>query len=188
MSSIAAQGRGYIPNTSAYILLSFPVAPLNPEKHHSILLWQHLASAKERTWASKSVCSKRGPAMASDRGLWLRDHTSARLGACMTADAGRPVSATSASAVAVGAAGVGVCVCESWRAVAVNVRFEISCRAWATARTPREAYIISRGRRIPRFLADCCFYFCCFDKAVVSIGFSVGFGSRVPGGERGRGN
>ena len=33
------------------------------------------------TWRSKSVCSKRGPVMACDRGFWLRDQTPIRLGA-----------------------------------------------------------------------------------------------------------
>lgn len=40
------------------------------------------SKSKQRTCRSKSVCSNRGPVMASLRGRWLRDQISFRLGAC----------------------------------------------------------------------------------------------------------
>lgn len=82
------------------------------------------------TWFSRSVCSKRGPVMASARGLWVRDQTSVRLGACWTVvGAGPPVTwGTFLSPL------VGTVVDSNCRAVAVNDRFESwRGRPWATA-------------------------------------------------------
>ena len=105
---------------------------------------------QQRTCSSKSVCSNRGPVMATDRGRWLRDHTSARFGACATAVGAGP-SVTWGSVCVLAVAGVVVVVvvvvesgAESrcWRAVAVNARLE-SCRGRpCTAARSRVAYIV----------------------------------------------
>ncbi len=105
---------------------------------------------EEPTCRSKSVCSNRGPDMATARGRWLRDQMSARFGACsMTAvETGLPAG-TCGVLVSAAVAALVVVVEEveeeaasNWRGVALNVRLE-SCRAMAAARR-REAYIVVR--------------------------------------------
>lgn len=79
--------------------------------------------------------------MATARGRWLRDQTSARFGACSATAVGTgPPEGTGAALVV---DGLVVLVVEeaasNWRGVAENVRF-VRCRAAAATRR-REAYI-----------------------------------------------
>jgi len=99
-------------------------------------------SVQKPTCSSKSVCSNRGPVMATARGRWLRDQISARFGACSaTAVGAGPPEGTCAAVVVVGEAVLVVDEAASnWRGVAENVRFE-RCRAAAATRR-REAYIV----------------------------------------------
>jgi len=45
---------------------------------------------RKRTWREKSVCSKRGPVIACERGFWLRAQIPVRLGACWVSMGARP--------------------------------------------------------------------------------------------------
>lgn len=73
----------------------------------------------KRTCRSKSVCSNRGPVMASLRGRWLRDQISFRLGACgSSAGTWVCVLGTGDSVDTAGATALS----SSLRAVVVNVR------------------------------------------------------------------
>ena len=103
---------------------------------------------EEPTCRSKSVCSNRGPVMATARGRWLRDQMSARFGACSVTAVETGLPAGTCGVVVPAAASAGLVVVDeveeeaasNWRGVALNVRFE-SCRATAAARR-REAYIV----------------------------------------------
>lgn len=99
----------------------------------------------EPTCSSKSVCSNRGPVMATARGRWLRDQISARFGACEAAVGTAPSGTwgTLVSAV-VGVVAEPDVADSNWRPVAVKDRFE-RCRgssALGAAVRSRAAYIV----------------------------------------------
>lgn len=110
---------------------------------------------REPTCNSKSVCSKRGPVMATARGRWVRDQISARFGAWATAVGAGPSVVCGAVWVwavvlvvpDVGGEGAeGEFAASNCRAVVLNPaaagRFVRSCCRAAAATRRREAYIV----------------------------------------------
>ncbi len=82
--------------------------------------------------------------MASERGFWLRDQTSARFGACWMAG----VVGSGVTWAAVSVLDAGTAADSNWRAVVENDRCaDISWRDSLWAARSRETYIVGCGWR-----------------------------------------